>query len=184
MESKVNYHRAYSDDELFQILKLQKKNLKEVLSEEDKKKEGFVSVDHTFEVLKAMNKACPHCIAKAGDKVIGYALCMLNEFRNDVPELIPMFNYMDSILDKKGLSNIRYFIMGQICIDSAYRRKGIFRGLYDFLKNELASDFDAVVTEVNVKNIRSSEAHKSVGFQLLDKHREAGEDWELIIMYL
>jgi hypothetical protein len=52
------------------------------------------------------------------------------------------------------------------------------------LKSELKQDFDAMVTEVNAKNTRSSQAHKAVGFQLLDKHTEDGEDWELIIMKL
>ena len=178
------YRRASSDEELYQILEIQKQNLKTVLSETDKQSEGFVTVNHTFEVLKRMNDSCPHCIAKYGDKVIGYALCMLNEFRNDVPELIGMFEYMDGILESKDLSQLNYFIMGQVCIDKSYRKQGLFKGLYGFLKQELKEDFDAVVTEVNIKNTRSSLAHKAVGFQLLDQHTEDGEDWELIIMKL
>ncbi|WP_411766379.1 hypothetical protein [Winogradskyella sp. A3E31] len=49
------------------------------------------------------------------------------------------------------------------------------------MKSELKSEFDAVITEVNVKNRRSSEAHKTVGFELLDEHKEGSEIWELII---
>ena len=73
----ITYHRASTDKELLEILDIQKKNLKVALSENDKKSEGFVSVDHTFEVLKRMNLACPHVIAKSDEKVVGYALCML-----------------------------------------------------------------------------------------------------------
>ena len=182
--NKINatYHRASTDKELHQILKLQKDNLSLSLSNKEKRNEGFVTVNHTFEVLKRMNDKCAHCIVKHEDKVIGYALCMLNEFRNDVPELITMFDYMDGILQSKQLTALNYFIMGQVCVDKHYRGQGVFRGLYNFLKSELRKDFDAVITEVNIKNQRSSKAHKAVGFEVLDEHTDNGEDWELIIM--
>jgi GNAT superfamily N-acetyltransferase len=182
LKTKFTYQRVTSDEELYEILELQKQNLKVALSDIDKQIEGFVTVDHTFEVLKRMNDKCSHCIAKYDGKVIGYALCMLNEFRGDVPELISMFNYMDKIIESKGLATLNYFIMGQVCIDKVYRGQGVFRELYSFLKLELSKDYDAVVTEVSAKNVRSSEAHKAIGFELLDKHTEAGEDWELIMM--
>ena len=51
------------------------------------------------------------------------------------------------------------------------------------MKSELKSEFDAVITEVNVKNSRSSDAHKAIGFEILDIRSEGGEDWELVIMY-
>lgn len=178
----VTYHRASNDKELYEILDLQKQNLKHTLTSESKLKEGFVTVKHSFEVLKRMNDKCAHCIAKDNDKVVGYALCMLNEFRNEVPELVAMFNYMDGIIESKGLTELNYFIMGQVCVDNSYRGQGIFRGLYSFLNSELKKNFDAVVTEVNTKNRRSSDAHKAVGFELLDTHTDDGEDWELIIM--
>jgi ribosomal protein S18 acetylase RimI-like enzyme len=182
LKTNFTYQRVTSNEELYEILDLQKQNLKVALSDGDRQTEGFVTVDHTFEVLKRMNDKCRHCIAKYNGKVVGYALCMLNEFRNDVPELIPMFNYMDGIIESKGLATLNYFIMGQVCIAKGYRGQGVFRELYSFLKSELSKDYDAVVTEVSAKNIRSSEAHKAIGFELLDKHTEAAEDWELIIL--
>lgn len=178
---QIIYKRAETEEELQQILDLQRVNIKSSLSNKVLKKEGFVSVEHTFDVLKRMNDACPHILVKDQEKVIGYALCMLHAFRNDVPALIPMFEYMDSIITSKNLSELRYLIMGQTCIDKAYRKQGVFKKMYHYFKGELESGFDAVVTEVNSKNRRSSEAHSAVGFNLLDVHTEAGEDWELII---
>ena len=178
----VTYHRTSTDKELHQILKLQKENLSLSLSNEEKQNEGFVTVNHTFEVLKRMNDKCAHCIVKHENKVIGYVLCMLNEFRNDVPELIAMFDYMDGIVESKELAKLKYFIMGQVCVDKRFRGQGVFRGLYSFLESELGKDYDAVITEVSARNRRSSEAHKAVGFELLDKHTEDNEDWELIIL--
>lgn len=181
MTPTVVYKRAETSEELQQILNLQQNNIKYVLSNATIQDEGFVSVEHTFDVLKRMNDACPHIIAKSDDRVVAYALCMLNTFRNDVPTLIPMFNYMDKVIASKNLTHLRYLIMGQVCIDKAYRKQGIFKNLYRHFRDALESDFDAVITEVNVKNTRSSEAHKAVGFKTLDIHTENGEDWELII---
>ena len=179
--TQIVYKRAETEEELQQILDLQQLNIKLLLPNDTIKTEGFVSVKHTFDVLKRMNDACPHIIATHKENIIGYALCMLNAFRNDVPTLIPMFEYMDSIIASKNLSALRYLIMGQICIDKAYRKQGVFKKLYHYFRDELKSDFDAVITEVNSKNTRSSEAHRAVGFNILDTHTEAGEDWELII---
>ena len=179
--TQIVYKRAETEEELRQILNLQLVNIKSTLSNETMKAEGFVSVTHTFDALKRMNDACPHIIASHEGNVIGYALCMLNAFRNDVPALKPMFEYMDGIIISKGLSELRYLIMGQICIDKAYRKQGVFRKLYECFRDELNPDFDAVITVVKSKNIRSSEAHGAIGFSTLDVHTEAGEDWELII---
>ena len=181
MTQTVVYKRSETFEELQQILNLQQRNIKQALSSNAIKDEGFVSVEHTFDVLKRMNDACPHIIATVNGNVVGYALCMLNTFRKDVPILESMFAYMDTIIVSKGLLGLKYLIMGQVCIDKTYRKKGIFKNLYHHFKTELQSDFDAVITEVNVKNVRSSKAHKSVGFQVLDEHTERGEDWELII---
>jgi len=65
--------------------------------------------------------------------VIGYALCMLKEFKKEIEVLRPMFKQIDSILNKGG----DYIVMGQICIDKRFRKQGVFRGLYQFMKAQL-----------------------------------------------
>lgn len=179
--TQIVYKRAETSEELQQILELQQLNIKQSLSSSAMKNEGFVTVEHTFNVLKRMNDACPHIIAVTNGQVVGYALCMLNAFRKDVPILEPMFVYMNTVIKAKGLLDLKYLIMGQVCIDKAYRKQGIFKKLYFHFKAELEPDFDAVITEVSSKNKRSSDAHKAIGFQVLDEHTENGEDWELII---
>ncbi len=178
---QIIFKRAETDEELQQILDLQYINTKKLLSNEAINKEGFVTVRHSFDVLKRMNNACRHVIVTHDGRVIGYALCMLNAFREDVPQLKAMFEYMDGILVSKGLSELHYVVMGQICIDKTYRKQGIFKKLYNVFKEELKSDFDAVITEVSSKNSRSSKAHLATGFKILDVHTEDEEDWELMI---
>ena len=49
------------------------------------------------------------------------------------------------------------------------------------MKTELKRDFDAVITEVDAENTRSSNAHKAVGFELLKIYTFDQQKWKLII---
>ena len=177
----ITYHRVKTNEELEEILELQKQNLGENLGEEEKLKEGFVSLKHSFEVLKKMNDACRHCVAKKEGKVVGFVLSMLQSFRNNVPLLIPMFKEIDNAISETNLS-LNYIVMGQVCIDKNVRGKGVFRGLYNYMATEMKGQFDTIITEVDTKNIRSSNAHKSVGFKLLKKYVSNKQLWEIIIL--
>ena len=179
---EIIFTRAKTDIELKEILSLQRENLPQQLSQTDKVQEGFLTVQHTFELLKKMNSKCAHIIAKHDDKVIGYALCMLQEFKNDIPVLVPMFKQIDTQLKKQNKQHINYIVMGQICVSKNYRKQGVFRGLYLHMQKEMASEFDAIITEVDASNIRSSNAHKAVGFELLHEFTSNNQHWELILL--
>ena len=47
----IQYKRASTTKELHQIIALQQQNLMENVSDEEKNKEGFLSVQHDLEVL-------------------------------------------------------------------------------------------------------------------------------------
>jgi len=70
--------------------------------------------------------------------------------------------------------------MGQICVAKSVRGKGVFRGLYSYMAQELKNDFDAIITEVDTKNIRSSNAHKAVGFKVIKNYTSNNQLWEII----
>jgi hypothetical protein len=123
------YTKVSSDKELSEILELQHKNLFENLSEEEKEKHGFVTIKHTLEILKAMQQSCPHTIAKHEGKVVGFALSMTKDFADDIAFLKPMFHEISKLV-----STEKYIVMGQICIDKDFRKQGVFRGLYQFMK--------------------------------------------------
>ncbi len=171
----LNYKRATTDEELRQILTIQQRNIKSDLPITEVQKEGFITVHHDFDILKKMNEACPHIIAKDGDKVAGYALVMLREFKNDIAILQPMFAIADELLLNKN-----YVAVGQICIDKPYRKMGLFKGMYQFYREELHTQFDCLFTEVATDNQRSLQAHLSVGFTILRTQLTDGVSWELI----
>lgn len=178
----ISYHRVTNDAELHEILQLQRLNIAQVLTSSEIEKEGFVTVQHNFDILKKMNSVCAHCIAKVNDNVVGYALCMDKRFKNDIEVLRSMFKEIDNSLVHQPKKYTNYIAMGQICINKDYRKKGIFRGLYNFMKEELKNEFNCVITEVDTKNVRSSNAHKSAGFKLLKTYFSDDKTWELILL--
>jgi len=168
------YTTATTNEELIQILSLQQMNLKSAVSSDEMEKEGFVTVHHTLDVLTRMNNACPHIIAKDGDKVVGYALSMTDDFKDEISVLRPMFTELDNV-------NIQNFItMGQICVAKTHRKMGIFRGLYNAMKIASYPKYDAIITEVDAINSRSLGAHYAVGFEKICTYSSLGQDWELI----
>lgn len=172
----ITYCRAITDDELHQILNLQKQNLPNSLLSSEIEQEGFVTVIHTFDILKQMNDCCPHVIAKYNKHVVAYALCMHPKFANEIEVLKPMFIEINNIVSP----DLKYMAMGQICVDKSYRKIGIFRGLYNFMKQELKSTFDTIITEVDAKNMRSLNAHLAVGFENLREYKTSDKHWFIL----
>ena len=174
---RILYKRASTLDELEQIRTLQLHNSSQNISSEEKLQEGFVTVQHSVALLEQMNYACAHIIAKDNDIVVGFALVMLSSFRNEIEVLIPMFERIDELVPKDKT----YVVMGQICVDKNYRKQGVFKGLYHFYKEELYNEFDFLITEVAVINLRSMQAHEAVGFKIIDTYHEDGIEWNIIL---
>ncbi|WP_299321630.1 GNAT family N-acetyltransferase [uncultured Maribacter sp.] len=168
------YTTATTNEELIQILSLQQMNLKSSVSDLEMEQEGFVTVQHTLDVLTRMNNACPHIITKDENKIVGYALSMTEDFKDEISVLRPMFTELENV-------NIQNFItMGQICVAKTHRKQGIFRGLYNAMKIASYPKYDAIITEVDATNTRSLGAHYAVGFEKVCTYSSLGQDWELI----
>ncbi len=177
----IQYSKAKTNLELQQILALQKANLPQNLSEAELNIQGFVTVSHDYDLLAEMNAESPHIIAKLKNEVIGYALVMLESFKNRIPVLIPMFEQINTIKYKgKVMSEIDYFVMGQVCIAKQFRGQGVFSGLFEKMKTELSSDYEMVVTEVAIRNQRSMKAHFNVGFKTIKAYQVEGEAWGIL----
>ena len=171
--------------EFQQIIDLQAKNLKGNISKEEAISEGFVTVKHSVELIAAMNSPFSHAIAKDNNQVVGYALMMTQAFGKEVPVLIPMFELIEKFSYKeRKLNETSYFVMGQVCIEKAYRGKGLFKGLYQQLISQTKADFDYMITEVATRNLRSMKAHAKVGFVLLHTYMDDGEEWAMVILDL
>lgn len=166
------------------ILALQQKNLKKNLTPEQIESQGFVTVEHEFSVLKAMNDAQPSVIAKNGDTVVGYCLAMLPKFRNDVPEIKSLFDTIDLIeFEGRPLKEFNYVVMGQVCVGEGYRSIGLFDKMYQKLREQLSDEYEMCITDISSRNVRSQKAHARIGFQnIKDFHdTELNEIWRVVL---
>lgn len=170
-----------SSDELLQILKLQYANHFDNVPHELIVKNGFVTVLHDINSLSRMNKSARQIIASENGKVIGYALVMLREFRDQIAILRPMFDAFDKTLYKGSkLSDLSYYVMGQVCIAHKYRGQGIFEALYQKHKEIYSSQFELCLTEVSTSNPRSLKAHQKVGFEVVSTFTDSTDEWSVI----
>ena len=183
MNDAIKVGNPTNDADLLQILNLQQINLAKDLSREEILSQGFVTVVHDFDILKKMNDACPHIVARDGDTIIGYALVMLPFFSKDIDVLKPMFEKIKIVpYQGKMLNAYKHFAMGQICVHKPYRGMGVFDLLYTGMKEQMQSEYELCITEVATRNQRSLKAHYRVGFKnALHYIAPNGEEWELIV---
>lgn len=172
------YKQANLDIELKQIIALQKENLPRNLTNEEKTKEGFLTVEHSLELLKEMNAVCKHTIVLENGKVVGYALSMHPKFAQEITVLKPMFQEIKKVMP----TDTDYMIMGQICIARTHRGKGVFRKLYETMKTLMPKNFTKIITEIATKNTRSINAHKAIGFKELKHYWASDKEWSLIVL--
>jgi len=169
------------------ILTLQQENLVQNRSLENIQKEGFVTVVHSLHNLKKICGPYTHSVAlDENNKVVGFALVMLKEYRNEIEVLKPLFNLVDTLIfDNNPLQEARYFVMGQVCVAKAARKQGVFSKLYAHLIERTKTDFDYIITEISSKNQLSLKAHAAVGFKLVHQHKtDLGEEWNVVILPL
>ena len=171
-----------STEELQQILALQQLNLKQNIDADEKKEQGFVTMQFTLSMLQDMHSLAPSIIVKDDDKVIGYAMVLLKEGRKLYPDLDPLFQLFDTLSWKgKLLFNYRFYIMGQVCVDKNYRGQGVFDMLYHKHRDIYKDVFDFIITDISSDNHRSLRAHERVGFEIIHTYRDKLDEWKVVL---
>jgi ribosomal protein S18 acetylase RimI-like enzyme len=165
-----------SEAELKEILDLQRANLPRNLRPDEIAAQGFVTVEHTLDLLNRMHRLSPSIIARDGETLAGYALVMPIECRSFIPILEPMFLRLEGL----RMHQHRFYVMGQICVAKSWRGQGIFDLLYRTHRDHLRARYDYSVTEVSTSNMRSMRAHQRIGFEEIDRYRDATDEWALL----
>jgi hypothetical protein len=179
----LEYKRVSTDEELHQLLALQKRNLKSNLSAEDIASQGFVTANHSFNDIHKMHLIEPSIITKDESKVVSYVLAMTEASKTEIPALVPMFEMFGQI-DFKGkkITDYRYIVVGQVCVDFAYRGQKIFDNAYAFYKSSFSDKYQFAITEIATENIRSLKAHKRVGFENIHEFTDVfGIEWAIVV---
>jgi len=169
-------------EELQQILDLQQQNLPKNISAEELKSQGFVTFQHDLKILQEFHQLAPSVIVKNDDKVVAYALTVVNEARHIFPSIESMFVLLETLQWKgKPFHDFRYYGMGQICVAKDYRSKGVFEMLYQQHKKSYSPKFDLLLTQISTKNHRSLRAHKKVGFETAIVEKDELDEWVLVV---
>lgn len=169
-------------EELQQVLALQQKYLVGNIGKEEMQSEGFLTVQHTPEMLQQMHLLAPSIIIKDGKRVVAYALVMLRECRSLIPALMPMFDSFDRLQwQDKPLSDYRFYVMGQVCVAKEYRGQGLFDMLYQHHRKVYQPQFDFILTEVATRNKRSLRAHERVGFETIHIYTDELDTWAVVL---
>ncbi len=169
-----------TEEHLLQILELQSKNIKQAVATNNQHKEGFVTVKHDLNKLSLLASKTPHAIVTYNQSVVGYALAMDSEYKNSIPELVPMFQLFDS-LNYQGKPIENYLVMGQICVDKNHRKKGLFKQLYHHLMFNYSQQYNYIITEISKDNTPSNHAHHKVGFRNIHTFRDDIDHWNVVL---
>ena len=179
----IQFGLADQKGDMEQILQLQRANLSANISDTERQQEGFVTAVHDLNLLAEMNHPYPHIVARHEGQIIGYTLVMLQKMSDRLPVLFSMFETIEQqSFQDKPLPAQRWFVMGQVCIAKDFRGQGLFLGLYQKLKEQMAPHFDMVITEVSINNPRSIRAHEKVGFKNIKEYAtDDGEQWVILL---
>lgn len=181
LTKKISYRAAQTDQDLEQILSLQKQNHYTAISPETLDKEGFVYAEHTPELLKTMAAYSPQIIAVSDGKVIGYTLSMTPDMKDHISSLTPMFEQFDQCIYKgKPLRHHPFVVGGQVCVAEGFRGMGVFAGLYHTLAHQVQDRCNLCVTEIARRNPRSLRAHQKIGFEIINTYPAQGETWDIV----
>lgn len=177
----VHLSLSKSTSELKGILALQQENLLNTLTQEEKNEQGFVSIPHTLDQLKAMHTIAPHVLAKENEQVVGYVLAMPLASRSIVPMLAPLFETFEKLaVDGKKVTDYNPMVVGQVCVGKSERGTGLFDNLYAAYRAQYAAGYDFAITSIALTNYRSMAAHQRVGFKVIHRFEDSIQPWAIV----
>lgn len=169
---------ASSDRQLEQIVELQRRNLRDRVAADEQATHGFVFAEHTVPLLRTMAAALPQVIATSGGVVVGYNLAMSVALRDTMPQLVPMFDEFDrTVYRGRPLSTYEFVVGGQVCVDRAFRGRGLLGRLYRETVDRAPRGVELCVTEIAARNAVSLKAHRRAGFEVISSYHDGAELW-------
>ncbi len=178
----IHIREVQGNKDIEGILALQKKHLMAPDNQSQDWSDGFVTLQHTPEILRAMMAESPQIVAVDETDIVGYNLSMNPHRAKSFPVLKPMLaNFEKVYIGGIALSQYPYMIGGQCCIDAAYRGRGLLGSLYRGTKRKIESSCDFIVTEIARSNPRSLHAHLKIGFEVVHEYATEHQVWDIVL---
>lgn len=154
----VIYRRALPPD-YPAIIRLNSANFVANLAEAERH-DGFLSALFTLEQTAAMAEDLGTTVAIVDGVLAGFLCAFRNDFEHGSPVVAKMIESYDRVrFEGQLLSSYDTYAYGPVCIDRAYRRQGLLRGLYEAQIRELAGQFEVGVALIARSNPHSMQAH-------------------------
>ncbi len=178
----IEIFRVTNDAELEGIRLLQRENLRKLIGETEAGKEGFLTAEYSMETLQQMHQFQPSIIAKDGDKIAGYVIVTTKDSYGQHPLLDSLFDSIDALNYKDdSLKDIKYILVGQLCVGKAYRSIGLVQKMYTYYQECLSKEFKYLITDVAQENPRSIKAHLKTGFNIIHTIEYGGIGWDIVL---
>ena len=156
--SKVTFRQAQPQD-YSAIVRLNAANFIANLSEEERR-DGFLSAVFTLEQTAAMTEDLGTTVAIVDGQLAGFLCAFRNDFDHGSPVVAKMIESYERLsFAGKLLNTYKSYAYGPVCIDRAYRGKGLLRGLYQEQKRDLVGRFEVGVALIARTNQHSLDAH-------------------------
>ena len=182
LSQPITFHLTETLDELRQVKEIQNRHQKESIALELRETTGFVTAEYEISLLEKMHRFLPSIIAKDGDIVVGYALVTDPRIMGCHDLLDDLFDQINKLtFDNHPLKETNYTVVGQLCVDSNYGRRGIAQGLYKKYRESYSDFFDYCITDVDCNNPRSLRTHLRAGFQIIHKIEYGNAEWDIVL---
>jgi predicted N-acetyltransferase YhbS len=126
----------------------------------DERGDGFLSAEFTLSQVSAMAEDLGIVVARSQRRIIGYVCASRVDLIPRPPIVDAMMRSLEHVVFRGSpLLQQPMFIYGPVCVDAAFRGKGVLKRLFECLKSLVADRFSVGVAFVAVDNPRSFAAH-------------------------
>lgn len=175
--------RLATKHDLSLIENLQKQNHYLAVSDANKAKEGFVSVETDGAMLQRICEEIGIVIAEQDNQIVGYEFPLGLNHAKEISLLKPLMDRLHTITyEQKNLFDYAFVFEGQICIDVSHKGKGIAEALHKRFVQMLRGKYDLIVTEISNQNPRSLHVHTTkLGLKIIDEYAAEGKQWYILL---
>jgi hypothetical protein len=175
--------RKATKKDIPQIKSLQDITHFSVLSDKEKKEEGFISVKNEVSQLEEISKNEGIIVAKQGQNVVGYEIPLTLKHGEEIPMLIPFIERVLGLeYEGKKLSGYNVVIDGQINVAKGHKGKGLAENMHKEFLKMLKGGYELIVTEISDQNPRSLHVCTAkLGFMVIDKYNAEGKNWYVLL---
>jgi hypothetical protein len=164
------------------ILQLQAQNVPENLSDAQKR-QGFIVSRMDEAQLAHINQRLGILVATAAERLAGFVCLMSTDARPRPPVVDAMLATLAGLsFNGAPLSEQRVFMYGPVCLDRAWRGKGVLKQLYAAVRAHTCGEFDAGALFIDDDNPHSLAAHvQGLGMTALAPFRSGQKDYQLVV---